>query len=73
MRVHRLAVIVAIFIGAATMGGCAQSPAIAPVVMDVGALSGKTVDLVEGKTEVVLSNSDGGIQDVTFTVDVTAH
>ena len=26
--------------------------------------------LAEGSTEVVLSNSDGGIQDVTFTVDV---
>ncbi len=25
----------------------------------------------EGTTEVVLSNSDGGIQDVTFTVEVT--
>lgn len=28
--------------------------------------------LAEGTTKVVLSNSDGGIQDVTFTVDVTA-
>lgn len=27
--------------------------------------------LAVGSTEVVLSNSDGGIQDVTFTVDVT--
>ena len=26
--------------------------------------------LAEGSTEVVLSNSDGGIQDVTFTVEV---
>ena len=26
--------------------------------------------LAEGSTEVVLSNSDGGIEDVTFTVDV---
>lgn len=29
--------------------------------------------LAEGTTKVVLSNSDGGIQDVTFTVDVTAE
>jgi hypothetical protein len=28
--------------------------------------------LAVGSTEVVLSNSDGGIQDVSFTVDVTA-
>jgi hypothetical protein len=28
--------------------------------------------LSEGETQVVLSNSDGGIQDVTFTVEVTA-
>lgn len=27
--------------------------------------------LAEGLTEVVLSNSDGGIEDVTFTVEVT--
>lgn len=27
--------------------------------------------LAEGKTEVVLSNEDGGIQDVTFTVEVS--
>lgn len=27
--------------------------------------------LAEGSTQVVLSNSDGGIQDVTFTVDVS--
>ena len=27
--------------------------------------------LAEGTTEVVLSNSDGGIEDVTFTVDVS--
>lgn len=27
--------------------------------------------LAEGTTEVVLSNSDGGIQDVTFTVEVS--
>ena len=26
--------------------------------------------LAEGSTEVVLSNSDGGIEDVTFTVEV---
>lgn len=26
--------------------------------------------LAEGETEVVLSNSDGGIEDVTFTIDV---
>ncbi|GAA1932383.1 hypothetical protein GCM10009775_25510 [Microbacterium aoyamense] len=28
--------------------------------------------LAEGSTKVVLSNSDGGIEDVTFTVDVTS-
>ena len=28
--------------------------------------------LAEGSTEVVLSNSDGGIQDVTFTVEVSS-
>ncbi len=28
--------------------------------------------LAVGSTEVVLSNSNGGIQDVTFTIDVTA-
>ena len=27
--------------------------------------------IAEGSTEVVLSNSDGGIQDLTFTVDVS--
>ena len=28
--------------------------------------------LAKGETQVVLSNSDGGIEDVTFTVEVTA-
>jgi hypothetical protein len=41
---------------------------------DGGALYNPSVKaLAEGSTKVVLSNSDGGIQDVTFTVEVSAQ
>ncbi|WP_426325252.1 hypothetical protein [Microbacterium sp. E-13] len=55
--------------------GAVDDPSVAKFIEgreDGGATYNPGIEaLAEGKTQVVLSNADGGIQDVTFTVEVS--